>query len=220
MKQPQNDYELNGIFPIPIYQAKRNSNLDSTEKKEIENIVENEGLQQNPSLSHDLRYQSNNTEIFDTKLKNLRKFCEQHIKIYVKEVINPENNEELDFYITQSWLILTNPGGRHHKHSHQNSIISGVFYIATVEDDRIFFHDPNTTAKGRIEFEIKEYNYFNSDSWVLPVENNKLILFPAWLEHGVEQNEKATTNRISLSFNVFVRGNIGSDIGITKLILR
>ena len=31
-----------------------------------------------------------------------KKFIEEHIKLYVKEVISPE--EELEFYITQSWL--------------------------------------------------------------------------------------------------------------------
>ena len=40
MKQPQqNDYELNGIFPTPVYIAKRDSEQEEDEEKEVEDII-------------------------------------------------------------------------------------------------------------------------------------------------------------------------------------
>ena len=46
------------------------------------------------------------------------------------------------------------------------------------------------------------------------------MLFPSWLSHGEEVNEKATTDRISLSFNTFVRGTLGSREDLTELVLK
>ena len=203
---------LQGIFPCPVYIVKRDSNLTSKEEKEIEDIFK-EGIGKNTGNS-----QSENSYIFDTKLKNIKQFCEQQLKIYVEQVINPI--QELDFYITQSWLNITKPGERHHVHSHGNSIISGVFYISTVEDDSIMFSDPNQRIKEMLKVdEPKEYNIWNSLSWYIPSITNELIIFPSWLEHGVDTNEKATTDRISLSFNTFVGGTLGNRRSLNELIL-
>ena len=207
------DYNsIQGIFPCPIYLAKRDSVLDSTEEKEIEDIVK-EGMYRNQGNST-----SNNSDIFNGKFKKLKQFCEQQLKIYVEQVIVPK--EEIDFYITQSWLNITKPGEFHHDHNHQNSIISGVFYISTEEDDNITFSDPNAKLRELIKFEQKEFNPFNSSTWFFPSITNELMLFPSWLSHGVEVNEKATTDRISLSFNTFVRGTLGSREDLTELVLK
>ena len=92
----------------------------------------------------------------------------------------------------------------HHEHSHQNSIISGVFYISTERGDNIVFSDPNMKIKHQMSFIPKEFNAYNSLTWDCLVENNVLMLFPSWLNHKVVSNKKATTDRISLSFNVVV----------------
>ena len=207
-----NDFRINGIFPCPVYRAHRDSDLELSEKKEIKGIVEEGGMHQNKFNST-----SNSSHIFNTRLYNLKEFCENHIKIYVNEIINPEN--ELDFYITQSWLNVTKPGEKHHKHDHQNSLISGVFYIATVEDDKIMFYDSSAKLKERMRIPPKEYNIWNSSSWFFSVEKNNLLLFPSWLDHSVDQNKNATTGRISLSFNVFAKGIFGSSDSKNELIL-
>jgi len=199
------------LFPTPVYIVKRDLELSPKDDKDIEDIIE-EGLYKNYGNATTI-----NSYIFNTKLKALKQFCEQQLKIYVEKVINPK--EKLDFYITQSWLNVTKPGETHHIHHHPNSIISGVFYISTEEDDTITFLDPNVKIKKIIELAAKEYNQWNSSNWFFPVENNVLILFPSWLEHKVESNEKATTDRISISFNTFVRGTLGKRNDLTELIL-
>tara|TARA_B100000745_G_scaffold220253_1_gene146770 strand:+ start:56 stop:691 length:636 start_codon:yes stop_codon:yes gene_type:complete len=204
---------IQSIFPTPVYIVKRDTNLSPKEAKEIRKIIDKEGMYKNAGNST-----SNNSYIFNGKLKNIKQFCEEQLNIYVKEVINPK--EELDIYITQSWLNITKPGEFHHEHSHQNSIVSGVFYISTEEDDKITFSDPNVKVKELIKFEKKEYNPFNSSSWFFPSVTNDLVLFPSWLDHKVEVNEKATTDRISLSFNTFVRGSLGNRVGLTELVLK
>jgi len=211
MKQ---ECELVGIFPTAVCIVKRDPGLDSIEKKEIENIIE-EGMYKNEG-----NYTSNNTYIFNNNdnLKNLKQFCEQQLKIYVKEVLDPK--AELDFYITQAWINVTKPGGFHHDHYHPNSSISGVFYVATEEDDKITFGDPNLRIKQKMDMAVQEFNMWNSPTWFFETNNSELILFPSWLEHRVMPNKEATTDRISISFNTFVRGSFGSQIALTELILK
>ena len=74
--------------------------------------------------------------------------------------------------------------------------------------------------KELITFSPKVFNIWNSVTWFFPVNNNELILFPSWLVHKVDPNEKATTDRISISFNTFVRGTLGSRRGLSELILK
>ena len=206
------DEAIHGVFPCPVYIVKRDFNLSPKEEKEIRKIIK-EGMYKNTGNSS-----SNNSYIFNGKLKKLKQFCEQQLKKYVEQVIVPR--EELDFYITQSWLNITKPGEHHHEHSHANSIISGVFYISTEEDDKITFSDPNIKLKGLIKFEFEEFNPFNSTTWFFPSVTNELILFPSWMNHKVEVNEKATTDRISISFNTFVKGTVGRREVKTELILK
>jgi uncharacterized protein (TIGR02466 family) len=212
MNNQSSAHTIHTVFPTPVYIVKRDLELSPKDDKDIEDIIKG-GLRSNSGNST-----SSNSYIFDDKLKKIKQFCEQQIAIYVKEVINPK--EDLDFYITQSWLNITKPGETHHSHFHRNSIISGVFYISTEEDDKITFSDPNAKIKIIIDLATKEYNLWNSITWFFPVNNNELVLFPSWLNHEVEPNKKATTDRISLSFNTFVRGTLGNQKDLTELILK
>jgi uncharacterized protein (TIGR02466 family) len=218
MKQPPppNNCELNGLFPTPLYVAKRDSNLDSIEEKEIENIIK-EGLDHLADVHSGGNSQSMNKYIFNDNLKNIKQFCDLQIQGYIERVINPK--EKLDFYITQSWLNITKPGGFHHEHLHSNSILSGVFYISTQKGDSISIIDPNANIKESIIFAPKEYNMWNSCTTHIPISPGELVIFPSWLRHSVQPNEKATKDRISLSFNTFVKGTIGDRQDLTELIL-
>ena len=206
------DPTIHVVFPCPVYITKRDTNISSNEEKEIGEIIQ-EGMQSNVSNS-----MSNNSDIFNSKLKELKQFCEEQLNRYVKEIMNPK--EELDFHITQSWLNVTKRGEFHHEHSHPNSIVSGVFYISTEADDKITFIDPNMKVKEMIKIEQESFNPFNSSSCFFPSIANELFLFPSWLNHMVRLNEKATKDRISISFNTFVKGSLGSQTNLTELLLR
>ena len=77
--------------------------------------------------------------------------------------------------------------------------------------DLISFHKkpPNN-----FEIEPDRFNYFNSNTWDVPVEPGKLILFPSYLEHSVPVVKENVT-RISLSFNTFIVGNINEGDAIS-----
>ena len=79
------DFEVAPVFPCPVYITGRDSDLNSTEEKEIEDIINKEGMYKNT-----YNEVSQNSYIFDTRLHNLKEFCEEHIKIYVKKIIDPK----------------------------------------------------------------------------------------------------------------------------------
>jgi uncharacterized protein (TIGR02466 family) len=158
---------------------------------------------------------SNDTYILqDCKsLASINHFIEFGVQHYVSTILKPTN--QLKFYITQSWLNYTLPGQYHHKHSHQNSIISGVFYFnADEEKDKIFFYKPE--LYNRIEFERTSIDWYNADNCWFPVKTGKMMLFPSELMHMVQETETAET-RISLAFNVFAKGHFGNQERLSSL---
>lgn len=157
---------------------------------------------------------SNNTFILDHKsMKNIREFIENNIALFMEKIQSPMN--EIKPYITQSWVNFTEPGQYHHKHSHPNSFISGVMYFnAEGETDKITFYNPRNDYI--LKLEKSSFNTFNSDSWWLPAKTGKLFLFPSKIDHEVSSTGSSET-RISLAFNVFLKGVIGKTIELTEL---
>jgi len=199
---------INGIFPTPIYMSKLDRKLTPLELKFVEKSKKN-------SYKNEGNITSKNSYILNEKpFSNIKKELDLRIKDYFEKVIS--SKDSITPYITQSWLNYTETGQYHHKHSHANSLVSGVFYINCHEElDKIkFFDDKYRTIK----HEIKTWNLFNSPSWWFTVKTGDIIIFPSSLLHMVE-NKEGTNTRISLAFNVFIKGVIGNNKELTELIL-
>jgi len=146
------------------------------------------------------------------ELTEIREFIEDAMLDYFKSVYAPKH--DVTPYITQSWSNYTEPGQYHHKHAHPNSIISGVFYPqANRETDRIYFYKDGYE---RIKIPTENWNNWNSESWWFETGAGDLIIFPSNLTHMV-QTKQGEGTRISISFNTFVKGYIGSDESLTGL---
>ena len=199
---------INAIFPTPIYISKIDRELTKKELSFVDktklDIYKNEG-----------NVTSNDNYILNNKLfKDLKIDLDLRVKDYFEKVISP--TDTITPYITQSWLNYTETNQYHHKHQHPNSLVSGVFYInCNEEHDKIKFFNDNYKI---IKPEIKDWNIWNSESWWFPVKTGDVILFPSSLTHMVE-TKQGTNTRISLAFNVFIKGNIGSNKSLTELII-
>ena len=77
----------------------------------------------------------------------------------------------------------------------------------------------NELEDSSIKLEIKDFNIWNSQSWWFSIKTGDIILFPSSLTHMVETKE-GTNTRISLAFNVFIKGTIGDNKLLTELILK
>ena len=200
--------QIDSIFPTPLYMFNRGIGISELEREEFREITGG-GLCSNT-------YNSTTTDnyIFDNNLGGIRNFCEESIGKYVEDILSPR--VDLEFFITQSWINVTKNGERHQRHCHQNSIVSGVYYHKTIENDSIVFIDPNESVKDRIQILPRDCNSFNSNERILPVKDGDLVLFPSYLEHHVDRNE-TESERVSLAFNVFARGLFGNKEMLTEL---
>jgi hypothetical protein len=86
---------------------------------------------------------------------------------------------------------------------------------ADKDTDKIHF---NNNRHNVIDIQTENFNPFNSGSWWFPVETGQVLLFPSSLVHHVE-TKKGTNTRISLAFNIFIKGTIGSKKKLTELTL-
>jgi uncharacterized protein (TIGR02466 family) len=138
----------------------------------------------------------------EPEMKDLKDICLKNLDYYLKEIYK---NNEIEIYITQSWLNYANKNEFHHKHYHGNSFLSGVLYFDTNETDQIAFVNP---IKDVIQIHPTQYDFKNARSWHVPVKNNDIVIFPSHLDHEVP-NVIGDKTRISLGFNSFIKGNLG-----------
>jgi len=198
---------IQGIFPVPIYITSLDREFSSSEinfvNKNKNKINKNEG-----------NITSENSYILNSSpFKKLKKELDLIILDYFEKIINPIN--KIIPYITQSWLNYTEENQFHHQHEHPNSLVSGVVYIDADEkydSIKFFKRDPYSTIK----IFAKDFNFFNSESWMFPVKTGSILLFPSSTTHRVEI-KKGLNTRISLAFNVFIKGTIGDKKSLTEL---
>lgn len=194
------------LFPTPLYINNIDAPLINQQKDYLLNL---------PKKLNMGNLRSQNGYIFEHSLfAELKKTINEHLKEYVN-IIYPNSN--LDVYITQSWANYTEPNQYHHKHSHPNSFISGVFYVNAIKNKDIikFYKD----LPFIYQINHNQPNNYNSGHVAILVETGDLVLFPSTFTHDVPPTTSKET-RISISFNTFIRGNIGDEFAATALYLR
>ena len=197
---------IDGLFPYPIGTKYFYRPLNPVEKI----IIENQERRKN--LYNESSFNSNILEM--SELSELKQFIVQSVNEFFDEVYKPKTKAEV--YLTQSWSNYTSKNMNHHRHTHANSYLSGVFYTKCHNDKIVFYDDMGIALNRHMRFEPREFNMFNSDLWKTNIEENVLIIFPSYLGHSVDTIED-DHERISIAFNTYVRGTIGSETGLTHL---
>ena len=202
--------ELIQLFPTPVLSVPYEENFEE-ELNFIKNVDYN---RVNADQTEFFNLQSSDTFLLDKKdLLKIRIFIEKSIEIYRREVYHYSDK----LIITQSWANKSGRGQKHHSHVHPNSIVSGVFYFQMDESlPPIQFKRPSHDS---LALNVEQFNNFNSSTFILPVKNGELIIFPSTLEHSVPPNQ-SDKERISLSFNTFIKDSLGSIESLTYLPLR
>ena len=201
---------IQNLFPTPIYTTKIDREFTKQELQFVNN-QKNKCTQNKGNINTKDNYILNRKEF-----KNINKFLEKHCQNYLDTIICPKNNIKL--HVTQSWLNYTEKDQYHHQHAHPNSVVSGVLYFdSDKENDKILFS--NTGYKQIVPIiNDTKFNLWNSATWFFPVETGDLFMFPSSTTHQVEIKQGSNT-RISLSFNTFYKGTLGSNKNLTELIL-
>ena len=187
------------LFPIPVVTYEMPT-LDKKQKS---------WLSDQPTLSNVGNRSSKNTNMLDEDFMSpVKERIEMFLAEYYRQTIS--NSNEIKLRITQSWCNYTGLGEAHHKHHHPNSIISGVYYVQTNDEDKIYFYNEKV-ENSKFSVSTTEYNRYNSVFWWIPTAEISLVLFPSDLRHSVESRNTDDPDRISLSFNTFYTGSIGSE---------
>jgi uncharacterized protein (TIGR02466 family) len=201
-----NNTKIMDLFPTPLYINNIDTPLINQQKNYLLNL---------PKILNMGNLRSESGYIFECSLfAELKKTINEHIKEYVN-IIYPNSN--LDVYITQSWANYTEPNQYHHKHSHPNSFISGVFYINAIKNEDMIKFYKDLPPIYQINHNYR--NNYNSSDVAILVETGDLVLFPSNFTHDVPPTTSKET-RISISFNTFIRGNLGDEVSSTALYLK
>jgi len=200
---------IHSIFPIPIYTTKMNRGFT---KQELQFVKE----QKKHCINNQGNINTKDNYILNRKqFKNIKKFLDKCCKDYLDTIICPKNNVKL--YITQSWLNYTEANQYHHRHEHPNSVVSGVLYFdSDIKNDKILFTSSKGYQQIKPEIDNTKWNLWNSGTWFFSVETGNLFMFPSSTTHQVE-SKKGTNTRISLAFNTFYKGTVGSNSELTEL---
>jgi len=138
------------------------------------------------------------------KLKKLKNFFKDCLDDYVSNVLQINNR----FSFCQSWSTIQNKNGKHPKHFHPNHIISSVYYAKAKETNLIFYTDKSRIQEGfNFEYDVEEYNVFNSSSYKIFLNTGDIIFFPGNLTHESSINDD--DERIVIGSSFFIDGQIG-----------
>tara|TARA_S200002703_G_C3796084_1_gene245762 strand:+ start:787 stop:1452 length:666 start_codon:yes stop_codon:yes gene_type:complete len=198
--------QIFSLFPTPVYN--RVLGRINISEEELDGVKEKCFHRPNEGNSTLVTAETGSSNILDFDIfSNIKKEIEISVERYTKEYLRWNNNYNLK--IVSSWMnVIDKEYQFHHAHSHANSIISGVFYLRTLLEDKIFFGREKLTSGFNVSIanNFEDFNIYNADNWWLPVENNYLYIFPSSLTHWVSnntENDYEKYNRVSISFNTF-----------------
>jgi uncharacterized protein (TIGR02466 family) len=151
-------------------------------------------------------------------LKNLSEFILKTSETMLTDILG-YHAEGVQF--TQSWVSHKNPGEFHQRHSHANSIISGVYYFQKNIDKLppITFYKTKSVDVFEIQVPYQKENSqrpFSWDRYTYTPACGNLILFPSYMQHAVGVNESDSIRK-SLAFNVIPQKSFGVLEALTYL---
>lgn len=122
---------------------------------------------------------------------------------------------ESNIAMTGMWGTVHPDGGYHHRHTHFNSFLAGVYYLdGSKNSSGTAFYNPLHYQNLIFPAKKRNENPRMVGEYIQPFEEGTLIIFPAWLAHSTAQNNLAVTNsfRKILSFNSMPVGATNNDI--------
>lgn len=199
-------FEVIPLAGIPIFVRDMPRTLSDDERIFLENLEE-------VKLPYGNYISKNKSILEEEKFNNLKLDLEKELLRYTRDVLKIKQ----DFYITDSWSTRNPKNSSHHSHMHPNSIFSGVYYVDVPDGDLEFHYYPRPMSKDfNFEYDILEWNIFNSFSWSVKPNKGTIIIFPSWLRHRAKENFSSENRRI-IGFNSFVKGAFGTEDAINRV---
>tara|TARA_S200000501_G_scaffold62942_1_gene53761 strand:+ start:167 stop:772 length:606 start_codon:yes stop_codon:yes gene_type:complete len=166
--------------------------IDAIREEEIKNNDKNFSKQ---SVDNNLMNKKEYENLKNKILQTTKEVCKFYSYKY----------EKID--ITNSWINFSSKNCFHNPHTHSNNIFSGVWFpFKNTSRTPIIFIDPRQCASVLLP-ECNDKNIYNTSLSSFPPNMSRGYIFPSWLMHYVPPS---LADRISLSWNVLLRGNYGN----------
>lgn len=198
---------IQAVFATPVYKS---DNLYSLTKEQLDYLSKLQTIKNKGG-----NYLTTRKDIMDDEsMKDFKHWCLLNVTAFAKSL---GASDKTSFYITQSWMNKNPPHSYHHTHMHPNSIFSAVFYVEGVNSPTYFYRYDDRSSFGNFTFYDKHKgNPFTANKVGVLNEPGRLILFPSSLVHDVDIN-KGNSNRKTISFNTFIKGEFGDYDELTKI---
>lgn len=186
------------LFPVPLLGTEFPS-ADILADVLVPKMKDIESKDQNPipySANSYTNYNAYTQALDMEECKELKSFIEECGKS-ANKLIGIDGG----IMFTGSWFSITRQFGVHPEHNHIPATWSGVYYVQANENDSpITFLDSNKNSNWPW-MQTNQANSYNTPSYSIKPKTGRLILFPSWLMHRVDQ-QMADQERVTISFNL------------------
>jgi hypothetical protein len=189
------------VISLPFYKFKADDALTSKILDTVANLnFTMDNNIENGYSYHDF-YDEELFAFFDKSIKQVK-------KIYYKDNLN--------FPIVDCWVNKYSKLNKLKRHMHSNSMICGVFYLTSHEDEgSTIFELPNPWYNEQLS-NLSVHENYSPLIGEIKAEAGTLMLFPSNIFHTMKTLMKLSSPRYTIAFNTFAIGNI-SDQNTTRL---
>ena len=195
------NYQLIPYLGHPILKIQTGELLANDEIKFLKNL--------NKVTYQDRDFQLTRSDniLNNKELLRVKTMIKKYFDDYVTNTLQVDN----EFYMCNSWATFQKKGDAHPNHAHSNAIFSSVYY-PNAKDSKIIFTCPMPRIQEAFNFQydILDWNIFNSPSWQIPVESGDIIIFPGQVHHETPVYD-GEGERMMIGASYFLKGTLGTE---------
>jgi uncharacterized protein (TIGR02466 family) len=174
-------------------------------------------LDNNTLAQHIIQWSQQDQGVKKTNMNGWHSTTNMHTKLEYKVLVDELYKMQHEIFqeewldrkpmLGNMWANINYSGGYNRPHVHPNCLFSGVYYVKTQPQcGELVVNDPRpgiqTMMPTRKSGQPPKHLW--REAHIEPIQG-RLIMFPAWLWHCVEEN-KSNDMRISVSFNFVQEG--------------
>ena len=199
--------ETINLFTIPVYRFKFEEHSE-LKPQYMEYLNDDSVYENNTKPGATLNFTSPNLHKLPL-FSRFVDFCQTSLNSVMVDLGNVPSIQ-----ITGLWGTRHLNNGGHHRHTHGNSFLGGVYYLNGSDSTAgTNFYNPNKHHQQLIPARLPNANKKILNSWTSRFREGELIIFHAWLEHDTNTNRIDATKSVRhiLSFNTMPLGKTNHD---------
>jgi uncharacterized protein (TIGR02466 family) len=199
--------ETVNLFSIPIYKFKFDRHKE-LKPSFMEYVQRPESTSKNSGKGRTLLFTNPNLHV-EPVFEPFMEFAKESLHSVMEDLGFHPNIQ-----FTGMWATRHLNNGSHHRHTHGNAFLAGVYYLhGNEENSGTTFYNTHKYHQAIIPARIKDKHLKMHSAHSTKFEEGALWIFPAWLEHSTGVNNAMLTNtvRTILSFNTMPLGPTNHD---------